>query len=132
MKKFFYALHILLIVLLTISVIIFVNPLRRTEKTIRKTVLKTIPIGTSMDETIKKIKSNTYWEIDSISESNGYTVSKDGRPSEGGGEEIGSKYIRVWLGGYRNIFVTDVSAWLAFDENSNLIEITIRKDVDAL
>ena len=25
-----------------------------------------------------------------------------------------------------------VSAWLAFDENSNLIEITIRKDVDAL
>jgi hypothetical protein len=45
---------------------------------------------------------------------------------------VGESFIRVSLKGYRLIFKIGVNVFFGFDEEGNLIDIWIRKDVDSL
>ena len=123
---------ILCIVLVITIITMAVNPLRRSEKTIREQVLAVVPITTSMDLAIESINNNTNWEIVWISNDHGYTLDDSGRPWVGMENSIGVMSMCVHLGTYRTLFSTDVIAFLAFDNNSNLIDVAIRKDQDSL
>jgi hypothetical protein len=45
---------------------------------------------------------------------------------------IGEKSMRVYLGSHRIGFVTGVSVFYAFDEDSKLIDIAVLKEIDSL
>ena len=85
-----------------------------------------------MEYTIEKIESDyKKWTIRTVNNEHGYYVDFDGIPGEFGDICIGNKYIRLHIGEYFNPFETDVVAYFAFDENSNLIDISVRKDTDS-
>jgi hypothetical protein len=120
------------------AAIIISNPLRRSEERIRADLLSQMPIGGSMDEVIAVIEKNDRWSINHISKTGGVFML-NGRPGEPSHfldpddeRNIGKQRIRVHLGYYRTIFITDVLAFFAFDADGYLIEIAIRKDTDAL
>ena len=126
---------ILLLIIFTISV--FSNPLRWSDERIRAYMLKRTPVGTNMEDVINIIEKNKKWKIDTISNNGGYML-QHGSPTfvtpyniDFGGA-IGTQSIRANLGEYRNIFVTDVLVFFGFDENSRLVDLHVRKDIDAL
>jgi len=90
-----------------------------------------------MEDVINIIEKNKKWKIDTISNNGGYML-QHGSPTfvtpyniDFGGA-IGTQSIRANLGEYRNIFVTDVLVFFGFDENSRLVDLHVRKDIDAL
>ena len=122
------------ITLITI-IIVFSNPLRRSQEHIRSDVLKLTPMGTSIDDVINAIESKENWKIDGISYENGYRRPGKSDPADAAlGREtiVGEKSIRVFIGEYRNIFITSVTVFWGFDEKSKLIEIYVWKDKDSL
>ena len=114
----------MLIVGILIIIAILSNPLRRSEEKIRAMVLKEIPVGTKIDDAIEII-NNTRWKIDRISEGYGYEKNINET-------QVYNKQMTVHLGSYRNVFVTDVVVFLRFSEKGDLIDVTVRKDVDGL
>lgn len=123
-------------------VVVLSNPLRSSNESIRTTMLKLTPIGTSMEDVVEVVEGNEKWKIRSVRDY-GYLLV-NGIPSfpyfspigEGGYDYkhpiIGEKSMRVYLGDYRTIFVTSVSVFYAFDENSKLIDIAVLKETDSL
>jgi len=134
-KKAIVLLPTLLIIIVAIA--IYLNPLRKSEDQIRTNLLKIAPIGTDMEELIKIIEGNKKWEIVSISNISGYTL-RWGQPTFASpddiasGKAIGKHSIVIYLGSYRNIFITGVDVFWGFDENSKLVDLHVRKSVDAL
>lgn len=127
-----YALIVLLISILGMVIMMMINPLRSSEEQIRKNMLELTPIGMSMDDVIKVIQSNDKWEIEWINNEYGYGIDNSGTPGENRDMRIGEKSIRIHLGEYRTLFVTDVLVYYGFDTDSKLIEISVRKDTDSL
>lgn len=129
--KHYIRIIILIVCVLIISalIVMLLNPLRRSESDIRDMVLESIPIGTEMEDAIEIITNNSKWEVMHIDYEHGYNVS-----ISYGNEEIvvGVKNMWIHLGFYRNIFRTDVTAYLGFDSNSKLIDVAVRKDTDSL
>ena len=122
-------------VLVVIAVIFALNPLRWPQEFIRERILKLTPIGTNMEDVIKTIEGKEKWETRYINYEHGYM--RPGRPESADialGREtiVGEKSIRVFIGEYRNIFITSVTVFWGFDENSKLIEIYVWKDTDSL
>lgn len=80
------------------------------------------------------IEGNEKWTVYSTRDY-GYPYMH-GRPSrrapESGDPVVGVKSMDVHLGSYRTIFITDVIAFFAFDEDSKLVDIAILKDMDAM
>ena len=136
MKKIMFY-DILIALFIVVLLLILINPLRGPMIYIKLKMLHLTPIGTSMEDVIKVIERQKKWRIDYINYEYGYLVF-DGRPSDpiyvDASEDtiMGEKSLRAHVGGYRNIFVTDVIVFWGFDENSKLISIHVRKDVDAL
>ena len=122
MKKYIL---IIFITLLTIALLLF-DPLRRNNKAIERMILKRIPYQTEFD-IAKKIIEDSKWSIEYVDMENGYELFDDY-----GVTIVGEKYMCIYLGAYRNFFITDVSAFLIFDDESKLIQIVIRKDTDGL
>ena len=130
---------VLSIVILVVgaSVVLFTadsaNPLRRSTDEIREDILELTPIGMSMDEVIKVMESNKEWDIYYVNERSGYVMNADrpGEPSPSDIEEgrvIGVKSARALIGTYQNIpHMAYVSVFWAFDEDSKLIDIAVRK-----
>ncbi len=134
-KTIIYILIALLVIVLIVTIITLLNPLRKSQEHIRNDILRLTPIGTSMEDVIKIVKSKREWEIDYISHDHGYR--RPGTPEHSDialGREtiVGEKSIRVFVGEYRNIFITSVSVFWGFDKNSKLIEIYVWKDTDGL
>ena len=111
------------------------------EKLIRANLLRLTPVGTDMKDAIAVIESNKKWEIMYISNEFGYMLTLGGMPETYypryspdilPEKIIGKQSIRATLGSYRTIFITSVVAFWGFDENSKLIDIHVRKEVDAL
>ena len=132
-----YDLHLIALLLLAfvLAIVVFSNPLRKSQEHIRSDILKLTPMGTTMDDAIRAIKSNKKWKIDGISYENGYRRPGKSDPADAAlGREtiVGEKSIRVFIGEYRNIFITSVTVFWGFDENSNLIEVYVWKDKDSL
>ena len=128
MKKIMiYILSILVIIILGVVMMTLLNPLRKSEKGIRKDILKLTPMGSSMEEVIRIIESNEKWK-------NMYVNHE--YPSEhtnlNNDTIIGAKSIKVLAGKYNTILDTYVEIYWGFDENEKLIEIGIRKTKDTL
>jgi hypothetical protein len=95
---------------------------------IEEWLLKKIPIGTSMDETIEIIE-NHYWRIVSKRDS-GYVVLDDrpsfANPRYNGPTPICSKSIKIMLGYYLG-GIGWVEAYLGFDDDGYLVDISTVK-----
>ena len=117
----------LLVIILVTVIMVLSNPLRKSQEQIRENILTLTPIGTSMEDVIKVIEINKKWEVRYISYEQGYLY-------QGAGERktIGEKSIRVFMGDYGNIFVTSVTVFWGFHEDSKLIDIWVWKDKDSL
>ncbi len=120
-------------------------PISRPNDSVRNYVLRQIPTGTSWDDTLEIIDKKG-WEIEltdiehglriNYGAGNAYFASDDEMLN--GVEEpeniriVGTKAMFVELGEFYAPFHTAVFAWLAFDENNELVEVAIRRDIDAL
>lgn len=111
-----------------------INPMRRSEESIRDALLEKTPIGTSVDEVLQVIQAELKHENDT-EPSYAQTPALERGP-QGYTVPVGKKSIRLRLGshwysvpGYP--IVTIVYASWAFDENDRLIEILVHKENDA-
>ena len=125
---------ILVTVILGVTIKKFSNPLRKSEERIREDMLELTPIGMSMGEVVEVIKSNEEWTIDWITYDYGYGLDRAGSPGEDYHVEIGEKSIRIYIGKYNVgiIVPVHVIVYYGFDEDSQLIDIAVRKDMDVL
>ncbi len=124
-----YGLAVLAVTILVTVVIALLNPLRKSREQITENILKLTPIGTSMEDVIHVIESNKKWEWSGHINPNGFL--KQPPPPEPR-TTVGSRSIKVFAGDYRNIFVTSVTVFWGFDENSKLIDVWVWKDTDGL
>ena len=140
MKKKILIIIIFLIILLILLAVIELlsNSLRKQEELIRVDLLEVMPFGTSMEDVINIVNNHEKWEIfGRVFNDSGIIIGPRG-PSMGyplSDEKIvGHKSMGIHLGKYLAYFFieTDVVAYIAFDENSNLIEIAIRKSSNVL
>ena len=116
-----------------------VVPLSRSDEFVTNYVLKEIPLGTSLDDTIEII-DNKGWKVWQYSDDEGIAFGENSGMTyfagiaEGsdGWEIIGEKAVLIYIDDYHSPFHTAVMAYLAFDENEELIAVRIRRDIDAL
>jgi hypothetical protein len=97
------------------------NPLRRSDEALQQWLLKKVPMGSDMKD-LKVIAAQQGWQLSSIWEGNEH-------PDWVGIE--GNTVVRVYLGGYRTVFRTEVGSFWAFDRSGRLIGVRIDKSVDA-
>ncbi len=108
------------------------NPLRKTNEQIKNMILEIFPKSSEMDYIVEKIQLDyKNWTVRAMSNERGYGVDSKGAPTEDGIIRVGDKYIRVHLGRYFSPFETNVVVYFAFDGNSKLIEVSVRKDTDS-
>ena len=126
------------------------NPLRLPVEYLREGVLELTPLGTSMGDVIEIIESEGIdrgWHNIRISRQFGVNVSAmwmwrnrvgpdehDRQLREGGSIIIGGQSINVIMGRYDAfiqglLFTTHVNIWWAFDENSELIDVFVDKQI---
>jgi len=120
-------------------IIMLSNPLRKSPEEIRTDILELTPIGMSMEDVIDVIRNNSSWRIERRFDQ-GYI---EGRwyvrgPHQGAYSSlhdvaiVGVNSMEVYIGSYRYfffllVFETRVSAFFGFDEDSNLVDVGIRK-----
>ena len=121
-----------------VVIILISNPLWKSEARIATNLLHIMPVGTSMEDVISIVENHKSWTIRFISYDRGFIMGPSG-PEMGGEPDgrrtlIGEKAMRLHLGQYYAYFFiqTDVSAFIAFDENSNLVRIVVRKSMNVL
>ena len=114
------------------------NPLRWSNEFVSNHVQKTIPLGTDINETVRKLEKHWKWEIKNVRDY-GVLLGR-GSPSRGSPEIhknskdkfIGEKSIEVSLGWYQDIlFGRYVNAFFIFDENDKLIDVVVWKESGA-
>ena len=117
-----YVLSLLLCTLVIVPMLITLfNPIRRYDNRIEATILRRTPIGTHIDDVIKKVESNSSWRFHGIQElyPPHHNFINEVRPSY---------LIRIVAGEYRNVFRTVVWHYWWFDENGLLIKVNVRKE----
>ncbi len=122
MLKLFKKIGSVFILIIAIYVLLDFN-LRLPSSMIRLRYLISTPIGTNISDVKKYLETNNYENI---------YVSNFGYSRAPSFEDQGSYYIKLNIGDYRWIFVTDVLVIWIFDGNKELIEIIVRKEIDAL
>ena len=131
-KKLIIIISIIVIgIILIEGMRVMFNPLTRSKATIRENILTQIPLGTHMDETIHFAKNKKGWSDIKIDDANGYSSDVSIKKT------VGEKHFSVHAGDYRSIlnlyfFVADVEIYFGFNENSELIDIRVRKTIDSL
>ncbi len=136
---------IMLILALLCGFFWFAVPICRPPQEVRAYVLRQIPMSSKWDDVIS-VAEDKGWEITEaytdrglrINDAAGNTAIASEDEMQNGAENpekvriVGEKSMYIKLGEYYSPFDTAVFAYLAFDENAALIEVTIRTDVDAL
>ena len=136
-------LSLVVICCLAIGIFFLCVPLARTDKGVCNYVLRKIPIGTSM-EAVVTIAEKESWEIRDTNNECGLCINdRAGSVSAASKDEmingveykndriVGEKAMVIKLGEFYAPFHTAVFAYLAFDENCELVEVSIRRDIDA-
>lgn len=134
--------YIILAVTILIVMTPIINPIRRTDGMVRRYLLNFMPIGTSMENVIRIAEDKNRWMIRVVNDDFGVVIgTRHMNPLRGvspdTGREIiviGQRAVEVHLGTYKALgFVrTDVTAFFAFDENGELIDIFIRREYDLI
>ena len=108
----------------------------RPEASIRRDILRITPLGTSKEDVINVIKERE-WHIEFTRDTAGYFMNR-GRVSDGpnlfmleSGDafEVGTQSIRIGLANFYIFGIVDVfvDVYYAFDEDSKLIDVAIRR-----
>ena len=120
---------ILSTIILTILIIVLLNPVIWPPWLIRANMLRHTQAGTNMDDVIEFVEGNEKWEIKRISYKIGYSKKVEGKIIE----EVGEKSIRVFHGKHNLfLFTTFVTVYYGFDENEELIDIWVNRDIDLI
>ena len=137
-----FTITLVLIVLLFLSIRYVAVPISRPFGSVHNYVLKKIPVGTSWED-CQQIANDKDWEIRQTSDlgldvcyedGTGYFATEDDIrngvkfPYR---EILGDKSMLIYLGEYHNPLDTAVYTYIAFDEKGELIDVFIRKDIDA-
>ena len=153
MKKAKKILIGILIVLVSISALPFLAfgalllfvPISRPDDAVLDYVSKKIPVGTSWDDTITEIDENN-WIIKETRTDRGRRINDGAGNAYFASENemlngsdypdririVGEKSMFVELGEFYGPFHTAVFVYMAFDENDELIEMSVRRDIDSL
>lgn len=140
-----FAICFILIVLLFLIIRYIAVPISRPHGSVRNYVLKVIPVGTSWD-VCQQTSNDKGWEVEQTSDWGlNVNVNYEDKEAHFASEEdihdglkfpyrkiLGDRSMLIYLGQYHNPLVTDVYAYLAFDENGELINAFIRKDIDGI
>ncbi len=112
-----------------IGVLFFVkNPLRLPTFLVKQYLFLVTPKDAHFYDVKFIVTENKKWTIVAMSENEGFWDLYSRPPTA-----LGSKYIWVYLGKYRNIlFNLSVFACWIFNEKSELIDIRVDKELDAL
>jgi hypothetical protein len=124
-KKLWLSIAILSLVVVAVAVVSYSNPLRRSDERLHSWLLTEVPVGSNMERLLSVAQQNE-WRVNGTWEGN--------RPeshSDWGGID-GATVVWIYLGGYWNIFRTDIDSFWAFDEASHLVEVKTRRMTDAL
>ena len=115
----------------------FIDPLRRTNNSLRRYMLRITPIGTSMDDVLSVARNNPNWTVRFIDLDYGVvffpsTTTPTRMSGEWASPEnlIGNKSVQVHLGTRQAIFRSNITAFYAFDSDGNLIDIFVLREVD--
>jgi len=149
MKKIVICILIALIILVLGGIIIMalLNPLRKSEESIREDILELAPIGSTMEEVIETIENNREWTNEYAIYDRGYGIIRVG--TEGNHKyfptinyyegqrtfvkTVGIKTIRLDIGNYHSLLSgTIVLVHWGFDENEKLIDVAVGKEVTSL
>ena len=135
-KKNHKIFYIILAIIILVVLAPIINPIRRTDEALRRYLLEITPIGTSVEEVISIVSDRKRWTIAEKQDFGVVFLAGDMSPHRGGPSEgrrvIGQQAVWVDLGTYYGIFEVYVSAFFAFDENGELIDIFIRRERDVL
>lgn len=116
-------LPVIAFVLIAAAVAVISNPLRRSDEAIRTWLLNSVPAGSSIEH-LTSVAGERGWRVKS---------GWDGtQPQADWGGIDGAHIVWVYLGGYRNIFRTDLDSFWSFDENGRLVDVKTRRMTDAL
>ncbi|MGE4234715.1 MAG: hypothetical protein AB7F43_15505 [Bacteriovoracia bacterium] len=117
------------LVLIAVTIMLFLSSqfwLFSSEESIRKSLLKQVPIGSNQEVVMQFIRKKNY-TIVYISRLGFLTRSHERKT-------IGTSFIQVELGDDIHFFLWHftASAYWIFDKNNKLIDINIWKDIDSL
>ena len=111
--------------LVAAPVVIFSNPLRRSDEAVRSWLLAEVPVGSGIEHLLS-VAHQKGWRVNGTWEGN--------RPeshSDWGGID-GATVVWIYLGSYWNVFRTDLDSFWAFDEAGRLVDVETRRMTDAL
>lgn len=118
----------LIVIFVLAAIHSFKVPVWRDQPAIESWVRSQIPLGTPVTSARSQIRSHG-WKIESEWAQN--------QPMPSYGTAQGTHVIHAalgsyWFGSYWLIFSTDYDAFFGFDNTGNLVEVRVRKMVDAL
>ena len=138
-----FLLSLVTICVLAIGMFFLFVPLARTDKGVCNYVLRKIPIGTDMEEVVT-IAEKESWEIREMYDERGLHINDGAGYASVASEDemlngtddnririVGEKAMVIKLGEFYAPFHTAVFAYIAFDENCKLLEVSIKRHIDA-
>jgi hypothetical protein len=99
------------------------NPLRWPDSAIHSWLLREVPKGSDLRQ-LKTVAKARGWRINGEWHGN--------EPHADWGGISGHTIAWIYLGGYRSIFRVDFDSFWAFDEQGRLVDVRLRRMVDAL
>ena len=130
----------IILFIITVGILVLImsflfNPLCRSDRYIRNKILRDIPFGTHISNA-EKIISTGYlavkYDTYEVNMENGYGFSH-GKPDAYVSTKVCEKRIILDMGSYSTLLVTtSIKAFLGFDENGFLVDVSIRRTADSL
>ncbi len=126
------------IIILSYGVFLLFVPIARSQQHVRQFLLNIIPIGTKWNDAIDIIDRKKEWVLEAAYIDAGVSLNtKTGQcwiddTKHEFVDNFGTQSMRIYIGEYYFPLSHVVKAYLAFDDEGNLIEILVQKEIDSL